>query len=297
MRLLTVETPRDFNLFLTSCTHFGSRLCHEDGIEQMIDMIKHPYEGVDNNHAIHHGDIIEGIKIDDPRFVRAASLQPEILPQVDYAIEKLYPIRHNLKVINHGNHELKLHKFGNIAAHIAKNLGVPYGTNSCKISYRDEDTGELLFKHYASHGRKSIGSSADDPIRQRANMQLQLKRHLKMKAGDCMLMSKGHTHRVITLEPNPELFLYDDGNKVGHGHVRSKQNAKYIPAEMRYYANVGAFYKLYGNEMHSYDSKDIMNSVFSSYAEEAEYDPIELGFVVAVVRDGKVRGLREIYVN
>lgn len=297
MRLIRVETPRDFNIFMTSCTHFGSRLCHEDGIDQLVDLVKSPFEDVDENLVVHHGDIIEGIKIDDPRFVRAASKHPEILPQVDYAIKRLFPIRHHIIAMNHGNHEQKLHKFGNVAAHIAKNLGVTYGTFTCKISYHDSETGDLLFKHYATHGRKSISSVADDPVRAKANMVIQLKRHLKFKAADCILMSKGHTHRVLTSEPLKELYLYDTGDKIKHSHIQSNQNARYIPQEMRFYANVGAYYKLYGDEVLNYDPEDIMNSVFSSYAEEAGYDPIELGFVVAIVRDGKVQGLREVYLK
>ena len=57
------------------------------------------------------------------------------------------------------------------------------------------------------------------------------------------------------------------------------QNAPYIHPDNRWYVNTGSFCRLYVEGV-------------SGYAERAGYDPMEIGFPVLRVRDGKIQGIR-----
>lgn len=112
-------------------------------------------------------------------------------------------------------------------------------------------------------------------------MELILKRHLKHKFGDCLLMSMGHTHKLLICSPNPELYLTDDGSQITQKYTRSDKADGYIHPDHRWYINTGSFLKLYGDGV-------------SGYAERAGYDPVELGFIVVMVRDRKIVDVRKV---
>ena len=289
MRIITKIVPRDFNLFLFSCTHWGSTFTHVSGWQQLVDQIHSPYAGLsaNRNFGVHHGDVIEGKLIDDPHFAITGSLPGGILPQIRISKERLIPIRKQLITLMIGNHEWKLRKFGDIGGDIATTLNVPYGTFSCKIHYVDKH-GSLLFKHFAIHGHKQVGSIADSLIRKRSNMRLQLQRHLSPEAADTLLMTKGHTHKLLISPPTKELYLTDDGIRIKQHYTSADPTNKFIPPDLRWYVNVGAFYRKYADELLHYDIMDPMNSVRSSYVEMGEYPPAELGYAVALVRGGNV---------
>jgi len=241
-----------------------------------MDMIESPYEGLaaKHNYAVCHGDLIEAIAVDDPRYDIRTTKEPFPLKQMKDAVDMLKPIRSKLIALLEGNHEWKLWRFGDISAEMASMLKVPFGTYSCKLIYKDKHGG-LIYKHYATHGRKMINSTADDPERRESNMKLILKRHLKMKQGDALLMSKGHTHKLLVCEPKARLYLKDDGYDIKQAFTQVDQTAEYIPENLRWYVNTGAFQKM-------------SRLGISGYAERAEMDPIELGWAVVVVRDRKI---------
>jgi len=180
-----------------------------------------------------------------------------------------------------GNHEWRLWRYGNIGKDIAKRLNVPYGGFTCKIIYRDKND-DIMFKQYCTHGRKGISSTADDPIRQVANKKLSLKRHLKKKAGDCLVMSKGHVHQIIVSEPEKEVYLTDDGFDINQSYTKAQRNQVYIPPDLRWYICTGSFYKSFEVGV-------------ESYPELGEYDPVQLGFAVVKVRNRDVEGVDPIY--
>lgn len=284
MQLITKTLPRDHNLFLFGDTHLGSRLCHLSGIEQLIDAMRSPAYDLpaSANFGIHHSDAIEGILIDDPRYNPSTCPQPFALQQVDDFVELMQPIKNKIIVMLYGNHEIKLWKFGNLSAEISKRLGISYGTFSCRLTYLDP-YGQLMYKHFATHGHKPINSTAEPHFRRESNMKLILKRHLEPFGGDCALNSKGHTHRLLIMRPYEELYLSDDQEKVHQHYTRLDQTSSYIHPDARWYVNTGAFYKLYELGV-------------SSYAEEAEYPPIQLGYAVVKVRDGIIRDIEKVYV-
>lgn len=153
-------------------------------------------------------------------------------------------------------------------------MGVDYGTWSAKLSIQTSD-GKLMYKIFETHGIRSITSAADDPKRRRVNMQLILKRQLKFKFGDCAVMIKHHTHKLLVCKPESELYLTDNGKHIKQEYTTYGQNEDYIHPDARWYGNAGSFLRMYGEGM-------------SGYAEINEYDPVELGFLILKVRDRKI---------
>ena len=287
MQLITKQTPIDFNLFLFGDTHLGTAAFHERGFNEFIDTFRSPYADLDasRNFGVHQGDAIEAIIVDDKRYDPRLVSDPKATPlmQAESFVELLRPISKQLVCLMRGNHERTLQKYGNLSEMMAKELGVPYGTMSCKVTYTDHK-GELIFKHFATHGRKGITSTADDPKRRKTNMELTLKRQLKFKAGDALLMSKAHTHKLLVCEPNTELYLTDDGENIQQNYTHSRRNAGYIHPDHRWYVNTGSFFSLYvlGEE---------------TYAEAAEYDPLEIGYAVVIVRNRVIQEVRRVVLD
>ncbi len=283
MRLLTEALQDDHNWFLFGDVHEGASLSSKDGWEQFVDTVHSPYDGCRNNVAGDMGDAIDAILADDKRFGPEGFKEPLPLEQVANAVAKRQAIKKQLKFMLMGNHERKLWRYGNLTEMMCDDLGVAYGTYTSKITVKDKN-GKPMYKVYATHGMKNITSTADDPKRRKVNAQLILKRHLKFKAGDCAVMVKAHTHKLLVCKPESELYLTDDGKRIKQGYTGWGQNENYIHPDARWYGNTGSFLKLYGGE-------------YSGYGEIAEYDPVELGFLVLEIRDRKIVELKPYYLD
>jgi len=286
MRIIEKKVQSDFNLFQFGDVHTGSIMSHSEGWEMLVDMMCSPYDGLPatRNYGVDHGDMIEGITVDDPRF-DGTTTQGNVLHEKDVAVEMRKQIKDRLIVALDGNHPRKLWRWSGVAGRglsqiICEDAGIEYGTWSCIIVYKDSKD-RLMFKQYATHGKKMISSTADDPKRRITNMELILKRHLKFKMGDCALMTKGHTHKLLCCRPASELYMVDDGGTLKQRYTESNHTDEYIHPDHRWYLNTGSFYKLYGDG-------------FSGYAEIAEYDPLELGFWVVKVRDRKIHDVDKV---
>ena len=279
MEILSRQMPASYELILFGDTQEGNTLQYGKGFNQAIDYILNR----PNRFAIHMGDAVEGFFIDDPRYT-PATLKEDPLAQAASVIEKLQPLADSKQLLTLlvGNHEWNLYKkAGNITRFIAKQLGIPYGGYTNVFSFLGP-TGELQFKGYFTHGRKSIRSIADDPIRRDANEQLQLKQHLKAKMGDCLLMAKGHTHKLIVAGPHEQVYLLTEEMSIKEKYTHSSHaDYKYIHPDHRWYVNTGSFLKTF-------------EVGIESYSEMAEYDPIELGYAVALVVDGKLVNVRKV---
>ena len=247
----------------------------------MVNMMHSEYEGVPakGNYGIDHGDIIEAITIDDPRISLEGIKDAIPTVQMAQAVKEYRPIAHKMLFMCEGNHPFKLWRFGPITQLICDELKIAYGTWSAKLVARDA-RGQLLYKSFHTHGRKSITSTADDPKRRIVNQRLILKRHLKFKMGDCILMCKGHVHKLIVCGPESELYMKDDGVKIKQAYTmdHTDQTDDYIHPDHRTYVCTGSFLRLYGEDV-------------SGYAEIAEYDPLELGFYIARIRNRKLKGV------
>lgn len=271
MKLHHLRVPNDFDLVLFGDTHEGTILRDKVGVQKCIDFIassKLPC------YAIHMGDAIEAIKPDDPRYDPKLCTNKVPLEQADEIVSQLKPIRKNLVTMLLGNHEMKLHLFGNITEYICRELEVPYGTYSSKVTFEFND-GEY-FKIFCHHGFGSVNSHAQSPLQRRTNMQLSLKRKLMFKSADVKIEAMGHTHKLLICPPIGELFLTSDRDRFYQGYTDQVSNGKYIHPDNRWYLNTGSFLKLYQEGV-------------SGYADIAGYDPIELGYLVVEIRDRVIR--------
>lgn len=278
MRLIKKTMPCNFNLFCFGDTHIGSRGFHEKGFDRMINDINSPYDGLKEhcNYAIFMGDAIEAILMDDSRFdpVTVEDKLSTPMRQMDYVNVKFSPIRKKIVAFLVGNHERKLHKFGDIGSRMAGMLGVEYGGYICKVTFVDKKD-ELLFKVYATHGRKGVSSTIDDPVDRHNSMLRTLRRQLQHKAADCALMLKGHTHKTLIYKPQKELYLGDDGNQLTDNYTEFDYTRFPIDKYHRWYINTGSFLKAFGDN-------------YDSYIEMLELDPVELAYVVVKVRDRQI---------
>lgn len=282
MKLISKTLPISHNFFLFGDKHDGSSLSSQRGWAKLVDMMHSPYKGCTSNYGGEMGDDIEAIMVDDKRFDIEKMEQPLPLQQMARAIEIRQPIKDLMLFKLQGNHEGKLWRFGDLTDAICKELGVPYGTYTTKFTVNDRRG--LMYKLYATHGTKNISSAADDPKRRHSNLELVLKRHLKFKAGDCAVMVKGHTHKLMVCKPESELYLIDNGTHIRQAYTSWGQAEPYIHPDARWYGNTGSFLKMFGEG-------------FSGYAEKAEYDPVEIGFLILVVRDRKIVSLDPIYLD
>ena len=289
MKLITKTLPDNQNLFLFGDEHEGSCLSSQSAWEALVDMINSKYEECDNNYAASTGDEMEAIMVDDRRYSADKLHPPEDKPaeplpltQARIAIVRRKPIAKQLLYMLEGNHNRTLWRFGNMTEFIAGELGVPYGTYTTKLTVR---TGGFvdspMYKLFHTHGSRTITSTADDPIRRRTNMELILKRQLKFKAGDCAVMVKGHAHKLLVTRPEANLYLVDDGEKIKQRYTGGGQREEYIHPDARWYGCTGSLLRLY------------LDGV-SGYAELGEYDPVEIGCLVLMVRDRQIVELRRI---
>ena len=270
MQLFLKTLPKKCNIYLASDLHVGSLNTHYVGIQHFVDSVNSDPDGF----AIIIGDLAEAICVDDKRFdPETADLSlPTPVRQYQKVVEILRPIADKILYINDGNHDYKLSNVINfIRDVVCKDLNIKYGTYSSKIAILNEK-GKVRFKIFTTHGSRSISSSADDPIRQKANMKLSLKRILHQKAADCVVMACGHTHKLIVSRPERSLFLTDNKKWIKQNYTSAQQNSEYIPPSLRWFINTGSFLKLY-------------NLGTSGYAERFGYDPVELGYVKVSVDD------------
>ena len=114
---------------------------------------------------------------------------------------------------------------------------------------------------------------------------------IKNKFGDTLLNSMGHTHKLIICPPIGGVeekvipFLKGGKTKIETKYTRVEKVDGYIHPDFKWYVNTGSFLKLY-------DAKYEV----SGYAERANYDPVELGFAVALIRDGKLKRINKVAV-
>ena len=284
MEFVDVEVPQNFNVFFFGDLHIGSLLFHDSGFNDALALVGGEYRGAKTNHIIGMGDYIEAIDHSDKRFdtytIDLKKIRPEL--QAEYFRDLIKPHRRQIDVLLYGNHEDTLMRYYDYVGGICRDLSVAYGTYTSVVSYYNKK-GELLFKVYAAHGRGSIKSAADDPIRVEANLNLALKRKLKNKAGDCAVMAMGHTHLLLVSKPKKTLYMTSEDGAIKQNYMEGEQSAQYIHPDHRYYLNTGTF------------RRTSMRGV-SDYAEKAMYDPVVLGFPVLLVREGKIIDVVKEYV-
>jgi len=280
MQLITKEVPNNFNLFCFGDMHIGSILYHKAGFAKLRSMMHRSYCNCKDNFGVCHGDHIEAIMVDDKRYQRGMSRLESIIEQTEEAVKEMDGIKKQLVCTLEGNHETALDRYGSIGADIAKKLGIKFGTYTARITYKFSDG--TFFKHYATHGAKSVSSNAKTAKQKRENMENRLRLLMTEKSHTCAIATMGHTHKLMVCRPEPQLYIDDDGIELSQHYTKPVQSG-YADQEQRWFVNTGSFMKLYALG-------------HSGYAERFGYDPIELGFVIVKVRDKQIIDIDKIVI-
>ena len=276
MELIEKRLPDTHQIVVGGDWHIGSVLSSDEGIDEMIEYVKK----TPDTYFAGLGDYQEAITVDDFRYDMKTQSGFDPLEQTYAVQDKLSTIKDKVLALGTGNHEAKLMRYGDLVKDVlCRNLEVPYGTFEYKLIIKSL-TGALLYKIFITHGFGSISTVADSRRRCDSNIKLSLERKLRNKASDCVVMCMGHTHKLIIAEPIDILNLIDDGKDIHAEYTEKIQKGKDIPWEHRYYINTGSFMRLYKVGV-------------SGYASIAGYDPVDLGYPVIKVVDGKITGIEK----
>lgn len=279
MDIMQRYVDESHELVLFGDEQVGNLLSHTEAVHELVDYIA----SRPSTYAIHMGDEMDAFWVDDKRFSIDTTISTPLQQQRE-VVRTYAPIAKSgqLFTILFGNHSARLlPKIGDITATTCKDLGIQYSGFSTVLEMYSNRTNQLLYKVFATHGKRSVFSAADDPIRQLSNMKLQLKRHLYPQAGDCLIMAKGHTHKLIVAEPEPILYMTHNNGKIKQHYTDSIDTSgqRYIDPDLRWYVNTGSFLK----------SRQLG---VNSYPEMAEYAPVQLGYAVVEALDGMVMNIR-----
>lgn len=280
MEFITTEIPLNCRIFDTGDWHVGPHGFDEKALDKMIAEV-----AADKTcRMILKGDLIDSITTNDKRFSAYSQdiVKGNRTPDDHLRIltEKLMPIRHQIITALIGNHEITLSGTTDLVQRLCDALSIPWGGYSCVITFKAKKRSKHLFKGFFTHGRIGFNSQAKDPIQAEANIKASLKKNLeKMKLYDCVYMSQGHAHKIIVVEPTimKEVMLKTTANGLRQEYKSAvKQNMSEIPPESRWYVCSGSFLKTFaapGN---------------LTYAELAQYGPVEIGCAEMVVKGGEI---------
>lgn len=286
MILKEVTLPMDHNYYLLGDDHEGALPQYTKAIDEVVYRIQHDPIGF----WTHHGDACETRMTDhpyydpktlkkDPKTNMAPSVPRE---QVRIQGERYKKIAKKGVAFLVGNHEWLAMRYGNLIQDICDIIKRPdmYGDYMCKISIKNKK-GQLIYKHLAYHGKRIVRSRAGTERQRIANTESALMRTLAPLASDTAIMSMGHTHQLLVVEPVDRLYLTDNGKELEHNYIKLVQTADYIDPENRYYINTGAFYK-----------SQMVGT--TTYAERNGYAPVEMGCAVVHVRKGIIQHVEKI---
>lgn len=289
MKIINTVLPKKHTLCCAGDFHVGNNACSFDMIESLVDRVRND----DNAYLALNGDQIEAITVDDKRFDISShvpgSKKDEVTPlkQTKKVQELFEPVREDIIVINHGNHEDKLFDTGNFTELLCQELGVQYGTYTSKnhIHHRTGNSDkELSYSLLLWHGYGSTRSRVDDPRERHHSKQRSIRRKLRPLADDCDIMLMGHVHLLMSMEPEPTTRLYDDGHEVqserGVMPPVETDEGRYVHPDSRWYGVTGTSLR---TQMQGY----------TTYSEKHGYPPTDLGWLeIHYDDDAEGRGIQ-----
>lgn len=275
--------PNDYNLYQISDIHLGPACCFKRGVRNAVEMVKNDPKG----YIVFTGDATDAIRPKDHRYAHSTMDREEWLmtpqQQADKVIQMFKPVKEKILTWMLGNHEYDAINTFDICRYICNGLGdIQWGGISCKlIAQHKKKTKKIMHKFYFHHGKGSLPAGAKDSIQRKANKLANMKMRLTNTCHtDCIYMGISHFHpdRFLIIEPtiDEELMMTDrKGEIIEERRFTTKQNAKYIPPESRYYACSNGFLRTLGKP----------GSGVISYSEIAMYPPTRLGWLKLKVRD------------
>ncbi len=283
MEIITKELPDTHQIYLMSDFHEGSGNQDETALLKAINRVKRSR----NSYVAILGDFCEARAIDHP-FYLADKERKIVLPLEQYTqiAKKLLPLKSRILVAMEGNHDRGLSRFGMFVKDlVCKELSCIFGTYTCILNVRMK---KGHYKMFLTHGRKNLYSASPDPSQRRANLERQLRDRLKEKMDDCLIMARGHTHRLLVAPPTTSLFLYTDTKKPAGKRIESGYKVligggeyTYIDEHLRWYVSTGGFLRNYKEGE-------------TSYGEILDLDPLEIGMAVVKVKEGQVVAVEEV---
>jgi hypothetical protein len=281
MELLRYHVSPNVDIFLAGDEHQFCNSHYGKGIAKMLDDFEsESADGIKpkDKRIVLHGDMIEAIPLDDKRWDEENCKESSIFMQVARGGDIYKPINKRIVTCLDGNHTRSLKRLSPrmpVGKIIADSLGAHYGGFSCKITYVKKN-GDVAFRQFATHGRTSINSRLPDPMLAYAAKQRALKNALREKAGDCAVMSMGHTHQLIDLDPFDRLYIRNnaDDTDIEQDYITTDFAAPWIHPDQRFYCNTGSFF-----------CSQVIG--LTTYSEEASYDPLPLGYYKLQIRDYK----------
>ena len=283
MELLTHSLPEDCDIVVFGDTHHGSKTCSEGTMQEIINRINRK-----NTYCVFLGDAIDAKTVDHPHFsheVHDARKTP--LVQITEWCDIMRQIPKEKWLANlTGNHEFKLHKFGNLTKVACENLGgIPYGGFLCKLTIKSKKSGRPMFRMVATHGSKCANSTSPDPLQRRRIIEGQIKRAISsLGFSDCVVGVMGHGHRLCVVQPAHEPFFSSDGDKLIGKYTKARQIDEWIDEDLRFHAMCGS------------TARTLVVGA-ASYSELASYQPAQLGCVEIVVRGGVIGAVSEIHMG
>lgn len=255
------QNPKDFKLIPLFDIHFGSVLHNNILWNKVVKLILEK-----NCYCYIGGDILEFVNVDHKHFCYK-NLPPDFQTNLDrilsysveYAIEKLQPIKDKILFIHAGNHDVRFLDrigFDPITA-IAKELDIKYYTNSyevlCKFIFKNKRT--YTFDLYSHHG-VGISTKAGSLINRLEDI---------LSSFDADIYIMGHSHQLIFTYKN-FLFLNNTGTQL----LKRK----------KYMLRVGGF-------------RDSRTKNFADYSEKLGHKPSTIGtFLIEVENISGKYGLK-----
>jgi hypothetical protein len=289
MRISQIHNmPDDFELILFGDAQEGNIATAHEKHKECIDYMC----AAENRYGVNMGDTMDAFWCDDVKRYDPTTCKISPAEQKKNVISDLTPIAKvgRLLTVLKGNHEKALErKYGDITTEICEELrkvsGGLYpiaGTYTHKLEFFHNNN-DLMFKGYFTHGRKSLTSVSPDPHRRRAYMQYRLKRLLEDMCGDAILMARGHSHVVLVTPPIPTVYLTSEKGKLKqhYTHAGTGKAGQYIPPDNRWYSCTGSFLRSQELEV-------------ETYTEIAEYPPIEIGYIKAIIQAREVVDVQEV---
>ena len=268
------RVPQTFRLNLLSDTHIGNLATSYKAIETAVADIKSDRNG----YWGFLGDGTESIHLWDKRFDTEihAGEKAVASSQVGCWVECFEPILGRLLFYLEGNHERKIKGTEKISKAIIEKIkdkhgieGILHGGVSIRAKFSED------FRLFATHGAGQVNSQAGDRKQVAVNNAIKVKRKLRHKAGDCIVMAMAHIHKLVLHEPSEWLHLVGDKKSKAVYPIDFVSSSGAIHEDCRWYCATGSFLK--GRQ------DDI-----TTYVEEAMYDPTELGYIQVFVERGKV---------
>lgn len=279
MNHLTAHLQKDHSIIFLGDIHLGLKASSPHVFTEAARRVQKDK----NTYICLMGDMVEARASDHPYYDVAAADKEKPLPvqQALHLKGMLEPIADRVLCALIGNHEYGLiRKLGNIYKSLVYDpLKIPYGGFSCRLSVRDKHE-VLLYKIFLAHGFGTLSTTADDPVRRRANLILALKRKLKNKAGDCVVMGMGHCHKLLASEPSKMLYLAGK-HKLEHRYLQHGQTEDFIHPDFRRFFCSGSSLRTFMDD-------------HETYSELGGFDPVELGFTQMEVTKGVITNIEEV---